>query len=265
MGGALSFISKLNVSPPESSGSPVNDPVGPFLIILGAGASVSSGLKTYRGKNGIYPENSGKVLCADNLYRNPRSVWDEINHIVKSREGNKIGSTYHHLKEFHKLSPNSMFLTQNVDGFIRKVGIDDGRIWEMHGQLRTMTCLDNHCPKRIHNTDFDYPVCPECNNWCRPDVILFGETLEREGVDWVSREIKRVKPKYVIVVGITMSFPYIAQFIQQAKKTSGRSGCLVISVNPDPKVEFPIPQSIDFCADSDDGLKDILDIFKRNM
>jgi len=54
---------------------------------------------------------------------------------------------------------------------------------ELHGNITHTYCID--CNFRTNRDEFEdevdgIPRCPECNGYMRPDVVLFGETLDPE-------------------------------------------------------------------------------------
>ena len=235
-----------------------------ILFVLGAGASVSSGLRTYRGPTGIYPKNVEQILCPEMLNGDPGRVWEEIrNTILKNQNQMTIGPTYHSLKKFADRFPKSMFVTQNVDGLIRQVGIPDDRICELHGELRTMKCMNTRC-KTVQPINWESQACTQCGTWCRPSVVLFGENINPDHFKWIKHEIRRTRPRYVIVVGTTLMFPYLKHFVQDVKSCGGGE-VLVLNINPDSTSTLPIVNTINYEMDSDEGLESIFNTLSSKI
>lgn len=79
------------------------------LFVLGAGASVDSGLGTFRGPTGSMPVNN------EEFYRS----------FITSVSSLTPGPTYKQLNKLvDKISDLSFCITQNIDGLIRSCGID---------------------------------------------------------------------------------------------------------------------------------------------
>lgn len=193
---------------------------GPILFITGAGASVDSGLRTYRGMGGVYesggnPEDDLSINTWDD---NPESTWNTLKPLVASVREAKPGPTYKMLREICKTYKCSIF-TQNVDGFAKDVCTS---VWEMHGNLMTMTC--EQCHKTI-NLDHENPKCENCNNLCKPNIVFYGEDIR---INTTRKSPKHFKT--VIVIGTTMQFQYLHQMIKDAKGKGAR----IIHINPDP-------------------------------
>lgn len=209
-----------------------------FLFLLGAGASVSSGLPTYRGKNGLYSNPEITELLTDKkIKETPKKVWHEINKIGKLIKDVKLGPTYKTLKRISDLS-NSYFITQNVDGLIYKAGIPTEKVWELHGNLRTMTCMTCGFVQSIH---FDNPKCKGnrfdadgqlskmiCGEYCRPDIVLFNETINNQSYMYALEWIKKYRPTHVIIVGTTLQFGYLQHIVHCANN----EGAQIININP---------------------------------
>lgn len=196
-----------------------------LFFILGAGASADSGLPTYRGIGGIYnnpnlaqPED---ILCLKYLLSNPKEFWNLhktfYDRIQKAQDVKS--DTYAKLNQLIERNPKSSIMTQNIDGLAKSCPCE---VVEMHGSWETMSCLK--CNDRI-KSDATKVYC-ECGGLYRPDVILFGENLEKHKVNQVYNNSKYVD--YVIIVGSTLTFQYLRIFINRSKC----KGAKVIHINP---------------------------------
>lgn len=197
-----------------------------LLFILGAGASVSSGLPTYRGPDGIYPNNEAEGLMTPwNMRKDLPSFWKSVSSILDTKHI-PISRTYQLLGKIASTYEDTIIITQNIDGLIHNVGISENRIWEIHGNNRNMRC--ETC-KLVHPINLPEPICLQCDRYCRPDVVLFTENIDEKRCHQMNASIKRYRPDYVIIIGSTLLFPYINHFILAAKSR----GCQnVININP---------------------------------
>lgn len=227
-----------------------------IFFILGAGASVDSGLPTYRGENGIYEKSVSKpekILSPKTINDNPQIVWDFLENLYNKIKQCSPGPTYSKLSEISKKYPDSFILTQNIDGYAKTVNVP---VVEMHGNYSTAYCMscrkindiidlsqqrlkqsnsDDLLPDEfISNNDISEKIifpnqmkCP-CGGWYRPNVVLFEENLPKREVDFTYK-LLRMRPKYVVIIGTSMQFPYLRVFINKAKS----KGSKVIHINPD--------------------------------
>jgi len=189
---------------------------GPILFITGAGASVDSGLRTYRGPGGVYEEegNPAQDLSIDTWRSNPTKTWNTLSPLVKAVRKAKPGPTYQLMKEIAKKYDVTIH-TQNVDGFSRTV-CDE--VWEMHGDVRTMFC--EHC-RGVYELDEHNYICGKCREYCKPNIVFYGEDIR-------PRTTLRKRFKTVIVIGTTLQFPYLRNMINQYRQ----KGAVVIHINP---------------------------------
>ncbi len=207
---------------------------GAVLFLLGAGASVDSGLRTYRGGNSKYynfdeEDPKANPLHVSALCSKERMVkmWEHLEPIVKDIP-NEPGPTYQRIKEIAANHDHCMIATQNIDGLALKLGLRDSVV-ELHGTLSVMQC--QACHARVVFKMGDY-TCPECDGMRFPDIVLFGEAIPEWRLDKVNRFIKKRKPSAVYVIGSSMRFPYLFSILRNAKT---RAGSQIIHVNPDPE------------------------------
>lgn len=193
---------------------------GPILFITGAGASVDSGLRTYRGKGGVYEGggNPEEDLSIGTWDERPESTWHTLKPLVAAVHEAKPGPTYRLLREICNQYRCSIF-TQNVDGFSKTVC---DSVWEMHGNLVTMMC--EWC-RQIRVLDHENPKCENCDHLCKPDIVFYGEDIRINTTGKSHKDFKTV-----IVIGTTMQFQYLRRMIKAAKG----KGATIIHINPDP-------------------------------
>lgn len=153
-----------------------------IVFFDGAGTSTLSGIKDFRGKNGIYkmdldisPEYLLSINCLEN---NPFLFYD----FYKSNL-NCLDATPNIIHEYLKCLDNQnklrCVITQNIDGLHKRAGLTN--VLELHG-----TIYKNHCMKcgKEYEASYvfsnhDIPVC-SCGGIIRPDVVLYGESLTED-------------------------------------------------------------------------------------
>jgi len=158
----------------------------PRLVVLtGAGISAESGLKTYRGPDGMYTEAETKQLVTTEALRRRRS--EVLDHFQGWREQamavepNAAHGALVALQD--ALGERMRLITQNVDTLHERAG--SRGVLAMHGDLATMRCDG----RRGHVQPWRDPLdesqrCEEvgwtgkrCGDPLRPHVVLFGETV----------------------------------------------------------------------------------------
>jgi NAD-dependent deacetylase len=110
-----------------------------------------------------------------------------------SRRGSAIARTPPHyaqpnpahqaIAELERLGRVDRVITQNVDGLHQLGGSSAGRVIEIHGTMRWVTCLD--CHKRYTAADIlgrleagvETPQCEDCGGWLKSATISFGQPM----------------------------------------------------------------------------------------
>ncbi len=205
-----------------------------ILCVTGAGISAESGIPTYRGIGGLYndvdtPEGIPieEALSGETMRREPSVTWKYIHQIEAASRGASFNRAHEVLSAFEERFERVWILTQNVDGFHRKAGSTN--VIDIHGDIHRIVCTS--CDYRMTVDDYTglspLPVCPECDEPLRPDVVLFGELLPFEKVEIMQRELDRGFD-VVFSIGTTSVFPYITRPVLEAKL----QGKATIEINP---------------------------------
>jgi NAD-dependent deacetylase len=145
----------------------------------GAGVSTESGIPDFRGAGGLYTEGgkgneyylSRRCLAVDpfafyRFFREHMTFPD-----ARPNDAHKALSR---LEEKGKLKA---VITQNIDGLHQMAG--SRRVLELHGTLTRSYCM--RCGKVCHpdiSDDEPVPKCTACGGIVRPDVTLYGESLD---------------------------------------------------------------------------------------
>jgi NAD-dependent deacetylase len=158
------------------------------VIISGAGLSADSGIRTYRGADGLYNGmRAEEVMNHRTMVKSP----EIIHRFCDDRRvelGNVIPNAAHHMiKRLADLLGNQVIhLTQNIDDLMERAGHQD--TFHLHGELRVMRSLGSPQieadigftrywdgdPSLMAEAGFKFR-CPETNTLFRPAVVLFGE------------------------------------------------------------------------------------------
>lgn len=150
-----------------------------IVFFGGAGTSTESGIKDFRGKDGLYKQNSNMapeyLLSVDCLYNEPKLFFDYYKSNLNCLDI-KPNVTHFYLAELEKSGKLKAIITQNIDGLHQKA--NSKNVLELHGSV-----YNNYCSKcfKKYPSDFIFnctsiPLC-ECGGIVRPDVVLYGEML----------------------------------------------------------------------------------------
>ena len=163
-----------------------------IVFFGGAGVSTESGLKDFRGKDGLYKENLGispeYLLSNRCLYNDTEMFYD---YYRKNLDTTNIepNITHKYLTKLEKSGKLKAIITQNIDGLHQKAG--SLNVLEIHGST-----YRNYCDKCLKEYPSDYifkstgiPLC-SCGGLIRPDVVLYGENLPDsfdKAIDYISK------------------------------------------------------------------------------
>ena len=150
-----------------------------IVFFGGAGVSTESGLKDFRGKNGLYKEKSKyspefllSIMC---LVTNPELFFDYYKSNLNYK--NVLPNiTHKYLASLEEKGKLKAVITQNIDGLHQAAG--SKKVIELHGTTKKAYCMK--CHKEYDGNEIfkskGIPKC-ECGGIIRPDVVLYGEGL----------------------------------------------------------------------------------------
>jgi NAD-dependent deacetylase len=219
-----------------------------ILFITGAGISAESGIPTYRGVGGLYNmdvTDEGfaieEVLSATMLAENPALTWKYLAQIGLAVQGATFNRAHKVIAEMESHFLRVWTLTQNVDGFHRDAGSKN--LVEAHGNMHSLSCVRCSYRKTTEQFEFDElpPKCPRCGGLIRPDVVLFGELIDGDGVRLFMNEMQKGFD-VVFSIGTSSVFPYNQAPLHWAKS----QGIPTIEINPSESI---ISGTVDYRLD----------------
>lgn len=169
------------------------------VFFTGAGVSTDSGLKDFRGRNGLYNERNymgyePEEILSHDFFFSHRDIFNK--YLVEKLSVNDVKPNAGHkaLAELEKMGKVKAVITQNIDNLHQDGG--SKKVLELHGSLKRWYCLN--CGKK---SDRDFKC--ECGGIVRPDVTLYGEMLNEDVTTEAIREIK--KADTLIIAGTSLT------------------------------------------------------------
>jgi NAD-dependent protein deacetylase/lipoamidase len=194
------------------------------LFVTGAGLSADSGLPTYRGIGGLYDDSSTldglpieQVLSRTMLENRPELTWKYLLEVERAARSATYNVAHRVIAELERERGGVIVLTQNVDGFHHRAG--SRNVIDIHGDLHDIVCTRCRRQRRVASYAelAPLPRCATCGGVERPDVVLFGENLPDEKLDWLRRELE-CGFDMVVSVGTSGAFPYIRMPMLRAQE-----------------------------------------------
>lgn len=205
-----------------------------IVVLTGAGISVASGLRPYRGKGGLW-EEGGKQRYAERstLESAPQAVWGffaEARRAIAAAAPNSAHLALARLESSLREDQQMTIITQNVDSLHQRAG--SRRVVELHGALRGSRCRSDACDHRIEDDPdgmaADCPRCPRCRDYLRPDVVLFGEELPGAAEYEAKRALRDCD--LFLAVGTSGTVTPASSFVRSAQYAGART--VLINLEP---------------------------------
>jgi NAD-dependent deacetylase len=156
-----------------------------MVFFTGAGASTESGIPDFRSPGGIWTKFDPEDFTLDrflNSYESRKKQWQFLlgADSIRCAEPNPCHLA---MAALERRGHVDGVITQNIDGLHQKAGSNPERVFELHGNLDWVRCIQ--CQNR-YRIDWvierngglkDVPDCDYCGGILKPDVIFFGEQL----------------------------------------------------------------------------------------
>jgi NAD-dependent SIR2 family protein deacetylase len=167
-----------------------------LLIGAGAGMGVDSGLPDFRGNEGFwkaYPPFRGRRFSEMSnpvwFRTDPAQAWGLYGHRLGLYRSANPHDGFGILRRWAERVPHGAFVfTSNVDGQFQKAGFSEERIFECHGSVHYLQCVDlcsdtvwpaHETAVAVDETTFrahpPLPTCPQCGGLARPNVLMFND------------------------------------------------------------------------------------------
>ncbi len=208
-----------------------------IVFFTGAGMSAESGIPTYRGKGGTWAKyNWEEYACQDAFDRNPDKVMD-FHEIRRKSVLDCKPHAGHEVIANLALKNNSQvrIVTQNIDGMHQRVGSEN--IIELHGSLWKLRCPVHGVIEDIGPV-FATRKCMKCDHSLRPDIVWFGDSLNREVMEEGIAAIATCD--LFISIGTSGVVWPAAGFPEVAKNNKARC----IEINPEPSAMSAMYETI---------------------
>lgn len=206
-----------------------------IVVFTGAGVSTESGIPDFRGPGGMWTKYDPDDFTIDrflNSEETRRKLWKIF------REGGLIdeappNAAHYAIAELEKTGKLRSVITQNVDNLHQRAGSNPDKVYELHGNMQMIICLN--CRSRYpislireENLESSAPVCRKCRGILKPDVIFFGEALPSDTLMKATRDAQECD--LLIVVGSSLVVYPAAYMPLYAKQAGARIA--IINMGP---------------------------------
>ncbi|MDZ7708348.1 MAG: Sir2 family NAD-dependent protein deacetylase [Trueperaceae bacterium] len=169
-----------------------------IVVLTGAGVSVESGLRPFRGTDGWWRGHDPTRLATPEAFAaDPALVseWYDARRLTALAAEPNAGHRAIAALERLVVDAGGRFalLTQNVDGLHRRAGSE--RLVELHGSITVWR--DHRSGRKVMPEPVPFTSHPQSgpdNGWLRPDVVWFGEMLPSEAWSAAEAALELVRP-----------------------------------------------------------------------
>jgi NAD-dependent deacetylase len=199
--------------------------------LTGAGVSTLSGIRDFRGKNGLYNDLDAEKIFDINYFEEDTSFYYKASQELIYNIDEKSPSIVHRvLAELEKRGFLKALITQNIDLLHTKAG--SVNVIEIHGSPKTHYCL--RCAGVRMSFDEaaaivrsgELPKCPKCGKVLKPAITFFGESLPIDALREATAEAQ--ESDLMLVLGTSLTVYPAASMPQY---TLSRGGEIVIVNN----------------------------------
>jgi NAD-dependent deacetylase len=209
------------------------------VALTGAGISTESGIRDFRGPDGIWtkdPEAERRAYEAyGRLRTNPKAFWEEslnMPGLLGDLTQIKPNTGHYALANLEKIGILKCVITQNIDNLHEQAGSE--HVLDYHGNHFKLRCM--RCNMRYFIEDYDLgqlkksgnlpPRCKDCGGVMKPDVVYFQEPIPNDVAEWSLAEVE--KCDLLLICGTSA---VVYPFANLPRIARNKSNVIIIEVN----------------------------------
>jgi NAD-dependent deacetylase len=202
------------------------------VVFTGAGVSTESGIPDFRSPGGIWSKYDPDEFTYQRFIADPEARKKQWKILAESGffAEAKPNLTHYAIAELECLGKLDCVITQNVDNLHQKAGVPDDKVFELHGNMRWVVCLN--CSRRYPFEQIkarldqgeEEPHCELCHGILKPDAVFFGEQLPQKTLMEATYHSQNCD--LFIVIGSTLVV-YPAAYMPMYAKNAGAKVAII--------------------------------------
>ncbi|MDR1418998.1 MAG: NAD-dependent deacetylase [Treponema sp.] len=179
------------------------------VALTGAGVSTLSGIRDFRGKNGLYNDmDAEKIFDIEYFEKDPSFYYSRAGSFIYNIDEKEPSVVHTVLGTMERRGLIGAVITQNIDLLHQKGG--SVNVIEVHGSPRVHYCL--RCA--AVRMDFEeaaaivktgkIPECPRCGRALKPAITFFGESLPAAALLKAGEEAQNADLMLVLGTSLTV-------------------------------------------------------------
>jgi len=182
-----------------------------LVALTGAGVSTLSGIRDFRGKNGLYNDmDAEKIFDISYFEEDPSFYYKMAGSFIYNLDEKEASIVHIVLGELEKRGYLKALITQNIDLLHQKGGSKN--VIEIHGSPSIHYCM--RCSGvRVSYEEVaavvrkgEMPKCPKCGRVLKPAITFFGEGLPADALRQAVTESQKADLMLVLGTSLTV-FP----------------------------------------------------------
>jgi len=229
------------------------------IVMTGAGVSTLSGIRDFRGKNGLYNEmDAEKIFDINYFEKDPSLYYNQAGSFIYNLNEKEPSIVHNVLGELEKRGILKALITQNIDLLHQKGGSNN--VIEIHGSPETHYCL--RCPGvRVSFEEAaavvrkgEMPKCPNCGRVLKPAITFFGESLPVNALRQATLESQQADLMLILGTSLTV-YPAASM----PEHTLRHGGNIVIVNNMPTPMDSRALMCFDDLGTTFEGLKELME------
>lgn len=229
-----------------------------IVFLTGAGMSVESGFKTFRGNDGLwenYPVE--QVASHDGWEADPTLVTNFYNMLRKKLYAAQPNDGHRLMKDLER-DFDVTVITQNVDNLHEKAG--SSHVIHLHGELsKVCSSRDPYDQKYITElTEAHAEVTPGTRagdgSLLRPFIVFFGEAVPM--IEPAAQEA--AKADIFVIVGTSLNVYPAAGLVRYV-----RTGTPIYLIDPDTTMQNPAQGITHICKGASEGMRELANMLRN--
>ncbi len=198
----------------------------------GAGVSTASGIPDFRSENGLYHQKfkypPETMLGHQFFCEHTAEFYDFYRDRMIALDA-KPNRAHLKLAELEAEGKLTAVITQNIDGLHQAAGSKN--VLELHGSVHRNICQRCgavYSAEWVMQTE-GVPACPECGGRIKPDVVLYGESLDS---DVIEASVAAIEAADLLIIGGTSLVVYPAAGLV---RYFGAGKLAIVNMQPTPQ------------------------------
>ena len=186
-----------------------------IVFFGGAGVSTESGIKDFRSVDGLYHQKfkyPPETMLSHSFYESHMEEFYDFYRTKMLALDAQPNAAHKKLAQWEREGKLKAVITQNIDGLHQKAG--SKCVYELHGSVHRNVC--QRCG-HVYSAEWimgttGVPHCEECGGRIKPDVVLYGESLDEKTLIGAAEDIQSCD---MLIVGGTSLVVYPAAGLVQ--------------------------------------------------